>query len=105
MLLSLTDAKQYVYEKVEQFTSEQITEEEKAVIGSSLELLFFSKIEWMIPEWMDDVQMEDVNQLDAYMFNNIPKYATVLEETTAEFLSDYLVQEEESEESEKEQAQ
>lgn len=31
------------------------------------------------------------------MFNNIPKYATVLEETTAEFLSDYLVQEEESE--------
>lgn len=91
MLLSLTEAKKYVCEKVEQITMEKVSDDERTLVEASLEQMFFDKIDGLLSdEEIEGAQIETPDQLDAYMFNNIPNYATLLEETTAEFLSDYL---------------
>ncbi len=99
MITSLIQAKQYAYEKISQLTNEVISEDEKALIESAIEQSFFDKIEWMIPEeQLEQIQAETPEEFDAYMFNNIPKYATLLEETVAEFLAGYLTEDDEVEE-------
>lgn len=98
MITSLIQAKQYAYEKVSQLTNEVISEDEKALIESAIEQSFFDKIEWMISEeQLEQAKAETPEELDAYMFNNIPKYATLLEETVAEFLAGYLTEDDEEE--------
>lgn len=91
MLVSLTDAKAYAIQKVAELTNEEVTAEEKDLIESALEADFFDKISDIVSdEELEQAKLTAPEEVDGYLFHKIPNYTTLLEETTSDFLTDYL---------------
>lgn len=91
MLKSLSEAKEYVVAKVGQLAWEYFFQDEKDYIELTLEDLFYTKIENILTdEEMDQLTAQTSEELEGELFYKIPNYVSLLEETTAEFLTEYL---------------
>lgn len=95
MLTTLSQAKTFLHEKIsEYFPLEDI---EKDTLDTLLEESFFEKVQNLVSEKeIEDQNFENEEDLDAYLFHKIPNYTTILEETTAETITDYLTDIQES---------
>lgn len=99
MLLTINDAKEYAVEKVKELTWEEIDETEIEVIDTIIEEDITEKIYDIVSEKeIEDAQLGSEEELEWYLFNKIPNYSTLLEETVINFLTEYLAEEEDSEE-------
>lgn len=91
MLKTLNDAKAYALDRVAQIAGEELSETEKILIEFSLEDAFYGKLEFLITEEeLEEAQVSSEEELEGFLFHKIPNYVTLLEETTAEFLAEYL---------------
>lgn len=91
MLQSLQDAKTYARDRVALIAGEELSEVEKDLIAFELEERFFAKLVSVIDEEeFAQAQAQTDEELEGFLFHRIPNYLTVLEQTTLEFLSDYL---------------
>lgn len=95
MLKTLAQAKEYAVQKISELSDYPVDENEKILIQDALEEYFFEKIEDLIDEQeIEDRKLVSQEELEWYLFHKIPNYMTILEETTAEWLSEYLSDEE-----------
>ena len=91
MLKTLEEAKTYAIDRVSQIEGEDLIETEKLIIQTELENLFFDKLSTMVPdEEIDNLKAENQEDLEWKLFYKIPNYVSLVEETTAEFLANYL---------------
>ena len=91
MLKTLEEAKTYAIDRVSQIEGEDLIETEKLIIQTELENLFFDKLSTMVPdEEIDNLKAENQEDLEWKLFYKIPNYVSLVEETTAEFLVNYL---------------
>lgn len=91
MLQSLQDAKTYARDRVALIAGEELSEVEKDLIAFELEERFFAKLVLLVDEEeFAQAQAQTDEELEGFLFHRIPNYLTVLEQTTLEFLSDYL---------------
>lgn len=91
MLQSLQDAKTYARDRVALIAGEELSEVEKDLIAFELEERFFAKLVLVIDEEeFAQAQAQTDEELEGFLFHRIPNYLTLLEETTLEFLADYL---------------
>lgn len=91
MLQSLQDAKTYARDRVALIAGEELSEVEKDLIAFELEERFFAKLVLVIDEEeFAQAQAQTDEELEGFLFHRIPNYLTVLEQTTLEFLADYL---------------
>jgi len=94
MLKTLTEAKEYAVKKVHELSEDIVDEIEKSMIEDLLEENFFEKISDLVDEkTIEEKKLVSQEELEWYLFHKIPNYTTVLEETTAERLSNYLSKE------------
>ena len=99
MLRTLSDAKAYAIEKITELTEETISLEEKFIIEDTIEWIFREKISQIVSdEELATIQATTPEEVEAALFHRIPNYVTLLEETTAEFMASYLLDDEEGEE-------
>lgn len=91
MIQTLSQAKEYMVDRVQKITGETVDDAEEAIISTLLEEKFYDKI-WALvsEEEMESLQAEDEAELEWKLFYKIPNYVSILEETTAEVLADYL---------------
>lgn len=95
MLLTINDAKQYAIEKVKELTWEEIDETEKEIIETIIEEDITEKIYDIVSEEdITNAQLGSEEELEWFLFNKIPNYSKLLEETVVNFLSEYLSEEE-----------
>lgn len=91
MLKTLNDAKAYARDRVAKIAQEAISETEKMLIATEIEELLFVRLESQLSdELFEQAQAQNSEELEAFLFHRIPNYMTLLEEITAEFLTDYL---------------
>lgn len=91
MLQSLQDAKQYARDRVALIAGEEISDEEKDLIEFELEDRFFGKLVLLVDDSeFQQAQAQTDEELEGFLFHRVPNYLTLLEQTTIEFLSDYL---------------
>lgn len=91
MLKTLEEAKTYAIDRVSQIEGEDLIETEKLIIQTELENLFFDKLSTMVPdEEIENLQAENQEDLEWKLFYKVPNYVSLVEETTAEFLANYL---------------
>lgn len=91
MLQSLQDAKHYARDRVALIAGEELSEVEKDLIEFELEERFFAKLVLLVDEEeFAQAQTQTDEELEGFLFHRIPNYLTVLEQTTLEFLADYL---------------
>ena len=91
MLKTLEEAKTYAIDRVSQIEGEDLIETEKLIIQTELENLFFDKLSTMVPdEEIDNLKAENQEDLEWKLFYKVPNYVSLVEETTAEFLANYL---------------
>lgn len=91
MLTTLKQAKAFLLEKIPEYQGETLTDIEKDILGTLLETTFFAKIEGLVDEQeIAEKKLESEESVESYLFHKIPNYTTLLEETTAEILADYL---------------
>ena len=91
MLISLNEAKKYAVEKVEKFTGEEVIPDERDLIEMGLENNFFDNISDIVSdEEIEKAKLTSSGEVEGYLFHKITNYTNILEETTSEFLSDYL---------------
>ena len=91
MLKTLEEAKIYAIDRVSQIEGEDLIETEKQLIQTELENLFFDKLSTMVPdEEIENLQAENQEDLEWKLFYKVPNYVSLVEETTAEFLANYL---------------
>ncbi|MEI8091936.1 MAG: hypothetical protein WCG98_07170 [bacterium] len=91
MLKTLNEAKEYALLKVAELTGETVDETEKAIIETEIEESFFYRIEEFVnEEELEKAKLTSPEDLDGYLFHKVPKYATILEEVTTDFLAEYL---------------
>ncbi len=96
MLINLSQAKQFIYDKIERIDGIILEDVEKDILDTLVEEIFSTKIEGLIDEQeIENLKFESEDALDAYLFNKIPNYTTLLEETTAEVITEYLSEDEE----------
>jgi hypothetical protein len=95
MLHTLTDAKTYAINKVSEITGEEISLEEKSLIELNIEEMFFDKLSQLVSEEeLEKANATTLEELEGRLFYHLPNYVTLLEETTAEFMADYLLDDE-----------
>lgn len=98
MLTTLSQAKTFVHEKIAEYLP--LEDIEKDILDTLLEENFFTKIEPFVSEQeIEGQHFEKEEDLDSYLFHKIPNYITLLEETTAETITDYIINDQETEES------
>ena len=91
MITRLDDAKNYAIEQVKRFAEEGLFPDEELIIETGAEEKFFEKIEGLVSEEeFAQAQAKNSEELESYLFHRIPNYVTLLQETTAEFLAEYL---------------
>lgn len=91
MLQSLQDAKTYARDRVALIAGEELSEVEKDLIAFELEERFFAKLVLLVDEEeFAQAQAQTDEELEGFLFHRIPNYLTLLEQTTLEFLADYL---------------
>lgn len=99
MLLTINDAKKYAIEKVKELTWEEIDETEKEIIETIIEENITEKIyEIVSEEKIANANLTSEELLEWYLFQRIPNYSNILEETTTDFIANYLTDDEEIEE-------
>ena len=91
MLKTLKEAKTYAIDRVSQIEGEDLIETEKQLIQTELENLFYEKISTVVSdEEIENLQAENQEDLEWKLFYKVPNYVSLVEETTAEFLANYL---------------
>jgi pyoverdine/dityrosine biosynthesis protein Dit1 len=91
MLTTLSQAKTLVQKKIEEIEPIALEDIEKDILDTLVEDLFSSKIEDLIDEQeIDNQKFQSEEALDAYLFNKIPNYTSLLEETVAEVIAEYI---------------
>ncbi len=91
MLKTLEEAKIYAIDRVSQIEGEDLIETEKQLIQTELENLFYEKISTVVSdEDIENLQAENQEDLEWKLFYKVPNYVSLVEETTAEFLANYL---------------
>ncbi len=99
MLTTLSQAKTFVQEKIAEYLP--LEDIEKDILDTLLEETFFTKIEPFVSEQeIESQHFEKEEDLDSYLFHKIPNYTTLLEEATAETITDYIINDQETENSE-----
>lgn len=94
MLKTLTEAKEYAVNQVTKLSDDIIDTTEKSLIEDLLEEHFFEKVSDLVDEQtLEEKKLISEEELEGYLFHEIPNYTSVLEEATAEWLSEYLSQE------------
>lgn len=94
MLQTLSQAKAFAQNKIAEYQKGSLEDVEKDILDTLLEDAFFEKIEKLISEEaIEEKRLESEDALDAFLFHTIPNYTTLLEETTAEVIADYLMEE------------
>ncbi|MDR0369756.1 MAG: hypothetical protein LBH96_04545 [Candidatus Peribacteria bacterium] len=98
MLQTLAEAKAYATDRIAQLQQRELPAEEKFYIEDLLEEVFMDKISQLVSdEELAQSNATSIDELEGRLFYHIPNYATLLEETTAEFLANYLLEDEEDE--------
>jgi len=91
MIQTLNQAKEYMFDRIQKISGETVNETEEAIISTLLEEKFYDKIWTLVSEEeMESFQAKDEAELEWKLFYRIPNYVSILEETTAEVLADYL---------------
>ena len=91
MLKTLKEAKTYAIDRVSQIEGEDLVETEKQLIQTELENLFYEKVSTVVSdEEIENLQVENQEDLEWKLFYKVPNYVNLVEETTAEFLANYL---------------
>lgn len=94
MLTNMEQAKSFMYETVAKY--QPLEEVETDILDTLLEETFSDKIEWLVSDQeIEEMKFESEEALDAYLFHKIPNYTTLLEESVAEVIADYLVEDKE----------
>ena len=95
MLATLDQAKQFLLIKVPEYLGTDLEPGEAELLETLLETDFFEKIEGLIDaQDLESKQLETDEQIEHYLFQHIPNYTTLLEESTADVIADYLAPEE-----------
>ncbi len=98
MLKTINEAKNYAIDRISQIEGEDLIETEKLLVQTELENLFLEKLSKVISnEEIEQLQAENQEDLEWKLFYKVPNYSSLLEDTTAEFLTDYLSSDEEDE--------
>jgi len=96
MLTTMDQAKTFMYEKIAEYLP--LEEIEKDILDTLLEETFSDKIEWLVSDQeIENGKFQSEEALDAFLFHKIPNYTTLLEESVAEVIAEYLVEDEEDE--------
>jgi len=96
MLATLTQAKQFVVTKIPEYIGMELEPGEAELLETLLETDFFEKIEWLVnSEDLEAQHLETEEEVEHYLFQHIPNYTTLLEDSVADVISDYLDPEEE----------
>ena len=91
MLKTIAEAKNYAIDRISQIEWEDLVETEKLLIQTELENLFYDKISSIVSdEEIEALQAENEEDLEWKLFYKIPNYMELVENTTAEFLAEYL---------------
>ena len=95
MLKTIDDAKNYAIDRISQIEGEDLVETEKLLVQTELENLFLEKLSKEVSsEEIEKLQAENQEDLEWKLFYKVPNYSNLLEDTTAEFLANYLSSEE-----------
>ncbi len=95
MLTTLAQSKEFLLEKIAEYAWETLEDTEKDILETLLEENFFEKIEGLVDEQeIESRKLESEESFESFLFNKIPNYTTLLEETTAEIIADYLSEDE-----------
>ena len=99
MLKTINEAKNYAIDRISQIEGEDLIETEKMLVQTELENLFLEKLSTVVStEEIEQLQAENQEDLEWKLFYKVPNYSGLLEDTTAEFLTDYLSSDEEDDE-------
>ncbi|MEI6426157.1 MAG: hypothetical protein WCO66_02270 [Candidatus Absconditabacteria bacterium] len=91
MLATLDQAKKFIVTKVPEYLGTDLEPGEAELLETLLETDFFDKIEGLVDEKdMEDKHLETDEEVEHYLFQHIPNYTTLLEESVADVISDYL---------------
>lgn len=91
MIKTLDEARNYMFDRIQKVSWDPVDETEKAIVSTLLEERFYEKIwDLVSEEEMESLQAESEEDLEWKLFYKIPNYVSILEETTAEVLADYL---------------
>ena len=91
MIQTLNQAKEYMFDRIQKISGETVNETEKAIVSTLFEEKFYDKIWTLVSEEeMESFQAKDEAEFEWKLFYKIPNYVSILEETTAEVLADYL---------------
>ena len=91
MITTLTQAKHFMITKIPEYIGEELHPGEAELLETLLETEFFSRIEGLVDE--ADIATRNLasdDEFEHYLFNHIPNYTTILEESLATVISDYL---------------
>ena len=95
MLKTIDDAKNYAIDRISQIEGEDLVETEKLLVQTELENLFLEKLSKEVSsEEIEKLQAENQEDLEWKLFYKVSNYSNLLEDTTAEFLANYLSSEE-----------
>lgn len=98
MLKTIDEAKNYAIDRISQIEGEDLVETEKLLVQTELENLFLEKLSKEVSsEEIEKLQAENQEDLEWKLFYKVPNYSNLLEDTTAEFLANYLSSEEDVE--------
>ena len=95
MLKTIDEAKNYAIDRISQIEGEDLVETEKLLVQTELENLFLEKLSKEVSsEEIEKLQAENQEDLEWKLFYKVSNYSNLLEDTTAEFLANYLSSEE-----------
>lgn len=98
MLATLNQAKKFIVTKVPEYLDMPLEDGEAELLETLLETDFFDKIEGLVDEKdMESKNLETDEDVEKYLFQHIPNYTTLLEESVADVIADYLDPEDETE--------
>ena len=91
MIQTLNEAKEYIFDRIQKISGDIVNDTEKAIVSTLLEENFYEKI-WSVisDEEIESLQVWDETELEWKLFYKIPNYVTLLENSVAEVLTDYL---------------
>lgn len=91
MIQTLNEAKEYMFDRIQKISGDIVNDTEKAIVSTLLEENFYEKI-WSVisDEEMESLQAWDETELEWKLFYKIPNYVTLLEDSVAEVLANYL---------------
>jgi hypothetical protein len=93
MLQTLADAKAYATDRIPLLQKRELAIEEKFYIENLLEDIFMERISELVSdEELANMPASTIEELEGHLFYHLPNYVTLLEETTAEFVASYVLE-------------